>query len=207
MNPILDRVSGLLGGDTIQQLGNQLGTDDTTTARAVQAALPILLAALARNANASPADAQSLHQAVEQDHDGSILDDLSGFLGHPQAGNGAGILEHVLSGKRGAVETGVSRATGLDTAKTSQLLMMLAPLVMGALGRARREQKLGEDELARGLREGREEIENQTPQLGGGALSRILDHNNDGQIADDVAKIASTIVATGVLGRLGRGRQ
>lgn len=204
MNPILDRVSGLLGGDTIQQLGNQLGTDETTTARAVQAAVPVLLAALARNANASPADAQSLYSAVEQDHDGSILNNLSGLLGHPQAGNGAAILEHILSGKRAAVETGVSRASGLDTAKTGQLLMMLAPLIMGALGRARREQNLGQDDLARGLREGREEIENETPQAGGGALSRILDHNNDGQIADDVARIGSAIVASGVLGRLGR---
>ena len=40
----------------------------------------MILAGLARNA-AQPEGADPLHGAVQRDHDGSLLDDLGGFLG------------------------------------------------------------------------------------------------------------------------------
>jgi hypothetical protein len=63
-----------------------------------------------------------LHRAPAQDHDGSILDNLTGFLGDAQAGPGKGILRHVLGDRRRQVETGLSKTTGLDAGSVGKLL-------------------------------------------------------------------------------------
>jgi hypothetical protein len=173
-----------LDGQTINQISQQLGTDDGTTSNAIQAALPMILGGLANN-SASDEGANSLLGALDRNHDGSILDDLGGFLGNFSSGSGAGILGHIFGGQQGAVEQGISQASGLDMSKVGPLLMMLAPIVMGALGRARQQHGLGAGDLA-GLLGGA------TQQMGGssdmlGALSSILDRNHDGSALDDVA--------------------
>jgi len=177
-------LSDALNGDTISQISQQLGTDDGTTSNAIQAALPMLLGGLANN-SANADGASSLLGALDRNHDGSVLDDLGGFLGNFSSGSGAGILGHIFGGRQGAVEQGISQASGLDMSKVGPLLMMLAPIVMGALGRTQREQGLGAGDLP-GLLGGA------TQQMGGssdmmGMISSILDRDHDGSAIDDVA--------------------
>ncbi|MGA7614625.1 MAG: DUF937 domain-containing protein, partial [Thermoanaerobaculia bacterium] len=105
MSDILQAVMKQLGSDGIEQIAGSVGADSTTTKSAIGTAVPLLVAALAKNAS-SPAGAQALHGALARDHDGGILENLAGFLGNPQSMNGAGILEHVLGGKVGAVQQG-----------------------------------------------------------------------------------------------------
>ena len=81
--------------------------------------------------------------------------------------NGAGILGHVLGGKREPVQQGIGRATGLDSQQVGRLLMMLAPLVMAYLGRRKRETGLGPSEISANLRAERQRVEQQMPGLGG----------------------------------------
>ena len=177
-------INDALDGQAISQISQQLGTDDGTTSNAIQAALPMLLGGLANN-SASDEGANSLLGAIDRNHDGSILDDIGGFLGNFSSGSGAGILGHIFGGQQPAVEQGISQASGLDMSKVGPLLTMLAPIVMGALGRARQQHGLGAADLA-GLLGGA------TQQMGGsseilGALSSILDRNHDGSALDDVA--------------------
>lgn len=183
MASLLDGLLQQLGGDTMRQLSQQLGTDDTTTQKAVGAALPALVGALARNAQ-SPDGAASLAGALDRDHDGSVLNDLPALLG---AGGGAGasILGHILGGKQSAVAGGIGAATGLDAAKSGQLLSMLAPIVMGALGQAKRTNGLDAGGLASMLGAERSAISGQ----GGGALGslmNLIDRDNDGSVVDDI---------------------
>jgi hypothetical protein len=167
-----------------QQISRQLGADPGTTSNAIDAALPLLLSAVARNAG-NREQAQSLGRAVSEDHDGSILDDVPGYLSQAQSGPGAGILRHVLGGKQQSVQTGLSQATGLDAGKTGQLLTMLAPLVMGALGRAKRENQLDNEGLSTLLTGENERLKESAPGVMG-ALGRFLDRDNDGSVMDDV---------------------
>ena len=114
MADLLSTIMQSLGGDGIKQMSNSLGVDEGTTSKGVEAALPLLVSALARNSQ-TPDGAQSLHKALEKDHDGSILDNLGGLFANPASGNGAGILKHVLGGKRQNVEQGLSKTTGINT--------------------------------------------------------------------------------------------
>ena len=160
----------------------------------------MLLGALAKNA-ARPDGAQALHRAVEKDHDGSILQQLGGFLGQAQSGPGDAILGHVLGARRPTVEKGISRSTGMDSAQVGQMMAMLAPMVMGALGKQQRQQQLGPDGLANLLGQERQKLEQREPQTMG-LVGKLLDTDGDGDVdAADLAKHGM-----GLLGKLFKNR-
>jgi hypothetical protein len=176
-----------LGGQTLKQISGVLNADEKTTGNAISAALPTLLGALSRNAS-RPEGAQALHSALAKDHDGSVLDNLAGFLGNPQAGPGDGILRHVLGGRRQRVENGLSKSTGLDAGSVSKLLVTLAPMVMGALGKTQRSRGMDTQGLSQLLDGERREVEKRAPQEMG-LIGKLLDADSDGDVDfEDIAK-------------------
>lgn len=195
MASILDTITQQLGGDTVRQVSQQLGTDEATAGSAISAALPVLMAALARNAS-NPGGADALAGALDRDHDGSALNDLTGTLSRGQGGIGDKILGHVLGNRRGAVEEGLGQATGLGAGGSGKLLAMLAPIIMGALGRAKREQGLDAGGIGSMLGAERSRIGAAAP-AGVGGLLQFLDADKDGSVMDDV---------TGMLGKFMGGR-
>jgi hypothetical protein len=61
-------------------MSQQIGASPSTTRTAVQASLPLLISALARNANTSPDAAEAPGRAIDRDHDGSMVDHLSSLI-------------------------------------------------------------------------------------------------------------------------------
>ena len=149
-------------------------------------ALPVLLSGLTRNVS-SPGGAEALHQAIGKDHDGSLLDNLPGFLGNAQNGPGAGILRHVLGDRNPAATQTIARTSGLDSRQVTQLLIMLAPMVLAALGRQQRAKGLDSGGLTSMLGEEQRQQSQAAPDLMGMA-TRMFDQNNDGSLLDDVAR-------------------
>lgn len=189
MPGLMDLVGAALGGDTQRRIGAQLGADPQATGNAIQAALPMLLAGLARNAS-QPGGADALHQALRNDHDGSLLDDLGGLLGGSlggRAANGPGILGHVLGDRQDAAQRAVAGSSGLNGTQAAQLMAMLAPIVMGVLGRAQRSQGLDAGGLASMLQGEHATAAQAQPGLMGLA-TQLLDRNNDGSMLDDLMK-------------------
>lgn len=188
MNIISEMITQRLSGPIASQLSQRLGVSESTAQTAVQLAVPVILAALARNAS-KPQGAQELHQAVSTDHDGSILDHLSSYLGNPQAANGSGILGHVLGGQRPVVENNLAQATGMDQNSAGSLLEMIAPLVMGAVGREQQQNGLDPNGLSEFLVQQQQAEVQSNPGLMG-TLSSMLDSNRDGSVADDLSRMA-----------------
>lgn len=188
MNAISEIITQQVAGRAASQMAQRLGIGEDTARTAVNLAVPLILAALARNAS-QPQGAQELHQAVREDHDGSVLDNLMGYLGNPQAANGAGILRHALGEQRPIVENNLAQATGIDPNSAGSLLEMVAPLVMGAIGRQQQENGLDPQGLSQYLGEQRQQVQNTDPGLMG-ALNSMLDSNRDGSVADDLSRIA-----------------
>ena len=193
---LLDMLGQQLQGNTLTQISQQLGTDEGTTAKAVALALPMLVGGLARNA-ATDQGAAALDQALTRDHDGSLLDAPTRAVADPVAFGGGGILGHIFGQRQAPVEQGVAKATGLDAQKAGKLLMMLAPIVMAALARARSSQGATNASAGSVLQREQSSLERQVPG-GLGGLASILDRDGDGQIADDIANLAA-----GKLGGLG----
>jgi len=73
-----------------------------------------------------------------------------------------------------------------------KLLTMLAPLVMGALGKKQRQGGLNPSDLGGLLRQEQRTAVKQAPDLG--MLGSLLDADGDGDIKDDVAKIGGSLL-------------
>lgn len=189
MNAISQIITQQLSGAASKQIANRLGVSESTATTAVQLAVPLILAALARNAS-KPEGAAALHQAVSEDHDGSVLDNLQSYLGNPEAANGAGILGHVLGGQRPVVENNLAQAAGLDQSSAGSLMEMVAPIVMGAVGRTQQQDGLDPSGLAEYLGEQKQQA---APAGMMGTLTSMLDSNQDGDVKDDLARIAGNL--------------
>ena len=190
---ILDALQAQLGPETIQKISAQLGTDTAATSSAVSMAVPILLGGLSKNA-ASAEGATALDNALTA-HDGGILDNLGALLG---GGAGAAILGHILGSLRSPVEQGVERVSGLNAQQVSQLLTILAPLIMGVLGRMKHQENVSAEKLPEVLGQANLDMARKSPAIGD--LSRVLDSNHDGNITDEIVRIGSTVLGN-VLGQ------
>lgn len=203
---LLEDLGQTLGGDGMASLAGQLGTDPATTRNAVAMALPALLGGLARN-TAQPEGAQALGQALQRDHDGSLLGSLGSYLGGgaqaaapaSKATDGAGILGHVFGPQQSVVAEGIGKATGMDSDQTRRLLTVLAPVVLGYLGSRMRQQKLAPEQVGAQLQQESAQIATKAPAVGG-LLGSLLDRNRDGSVMDDIGRIAPGVLG-GLLGR------
>lgn len=175
-------IQGAIGQQIIGSAASQLGINESQAQTAVSAAVPFLLSALNKNAQNGGADGIS---AALDNHNGGILDNLSGFLG--QGGNqqdGLGILGHVLGNNQQNVESAISKESGLNMGQVTQILALVAPIVMGYLGKQKQSEGLDSNGIA-GLLGGLVGGSNATANQGGinlGGFEKLLDQDGDGQL-------------------------
>lgn len=129
----------MIGGmDQAQQrVSKEVGASPDQTAQAMEAAVPLLLGAMTRNAS-NPEGAASLANALNK-HDGRQLDQFSQGQ-TPDVQDGQKILGHVFGNQQNAAVNAVSKRAGIDPQLAMKILMMAAPLVLGYLGRQRQQQ-------------------------------------------------------------------
>jgi len=201
---ILEALTQQLSGPALAAISDQLGVDQRTASQAIQVALPVLVGGLARNTETKKG-AGALHEALAQDHDGSLMEDVLGYVvGGGGATDGDAILKHVLGRRRRGVESTVARQAGVDQSLLNQLLPILAPIVLAYLGGRMRQDSLDPTDLSSVLAQERAEIETRplpaprpaaTPTAGG-VLSDLLDRNRDGSATDEIAQMGMSILGS-----------
>jgi hypothetical protein len=187
MPSVMEQILSHIDQNTLHEMSDQLGESPQATGNGIAAAVPLILQALARNAG-DDQGRESLYNAVSNDHDGSILDNLMGMLGggmQDRSTDGAGILGHVFGNSQNGLMSALSQATGMNTSSMGRLLAMLAPVVMGFLGRQSQRQGLDANGLASMLGQERTYAQQSAPGLMG-TISRFLDQNGDGSVVDDL---------------------
>jgi hypothetical protein len=191
------------GSQALNEISQNVGADNSMVNSAIQMALPALMGGLANNA-ATPEGAAQLNNALEQDNHAGVLDNIGGLAGMifggqqqaapPRQADAGGILGHILGNNQGQVAQEVSQKTGLNMGQVAQILMFLAPIVMGYLGKQKQEQGVGPEGLG-GILGG---------LLGGGQAAAqtssgnsmidmatgALDRDGDGSSLDDIASMA-----------------
>lgn len=188
MEGILDLLNSDLGKQIVSGVAGSTGTDTNKTSSVLTMALPLLMKGMERNAS-SPEGAAGLLNALNNKHDGSILDNLSGLFNggvdDRVKQDGAGILGHILGGKQNGVQQVIGQKSGLDADTVGNILKIAAPLVMGYLGKQKNNQNIANSGDLTGLLGG---------LLGGNSakseqnfLEQILDADGDGSVVDDVA--------------------
>jgi hypothetical protein len=182
----LEALLGLLQGQDIENLASQVGGNEGEVKNGVMAALPAMLAALGKNAGTEKG-AEELNNALEKKHDGSILDNLSGYLSNPDLKDGAGILNHLFGNQTSNVANAVSQSSGLDTNGSMKMLQMLAPILMGILGQQKKQNNLD----AKGLGSLTSMLASNFGSEAGTSgimetVTNLLDANKDGNVVDDI---------------------
>ena len=182
----LEALLGLLQGQDLGQLAEQVGGNEGQVKNGVMAALPAMLTALSKNTGTEKG-AQELNNALETKHDGSILNNLSGYLSNPDLKDGAGILNHLFGSQTSNVANAVSQSSGLDTNGSMKMLQMLAPILMGMLGQQKKQNNLD----AKGLGNLTSMLASNFGSEAGAsgimeAVTNLLDANKDGNVMDDI---------------------
>ncbi len=186
---LMELLKGQLGGAVMDQLSNQIGGDRQQTETATNGILSTLVGALSQNAS-KPGGADLLTSALDRDHDGSILNDITGFLGGnntvPNASttNGAGILSHILGDKLGPAADMIGQISGLNGEQTGSLMTKLAPLVLGVLGQAKQQNGLDAEGIAGLLGNTTQTQSGDNPFMG--MVTKFLDQDGDGNVMDDL---------------------
>ena len=186
MSGILDTVRQQLTPETIGQIGQQLGMDEATTRQAIAGALPVVLGGIAGRAedpaSAAAIEAESANYSAlgglggliprgdspGGDSSGGILGGLGSILG---GGGLGGVLGNVLGSHDTVVEDGVTRASGLDSPRAKQLMMILVPLVLAGIARHKSSQGRQTATVAPDLRSDAQSAqayaERKAPHMGG----------------------------------------
>ncbi|WP_313642485.1 DUF937 domain-containing protein [Stenotrophomonas sp.] len=197
---LTDDLLSQLQGAPLQQVSQQLGIDSQQASGAISAALPLLMGALGNNV-AKPQGAEALFGALQNNHSGLDIGSVLGAVmggGNSPAANGAGILGHIFGGNQNRAETGLAQATGLSPSSSSQLLKILAPIVMAYI--AQRMSSGGQASaggLAQILGQEKQQVA-QAGGIGGGLLGSVLDQDGDGQFGvSDLIKLGSGLLGSG----------
>ncbi len=194
MSDVMNALLSELGPSAISMISKQIGAEESMTQKAVPVVLATLLGSMAHNTQA-PSGAQSLSNALSSDHDGSILGDIAGFVLNSSSGPGASILGHILGTQQKSVESEVANSTGMSSQSITKLLAILAPIVLGYLGKQKSSQGWNAGDLASVLLGEKQKLsENKPSDMG--MLGGLLDADNDGDISDDVASLGIKVLGS-----------
>jgi hypothetical protein len=187
-----DLLGQAAGNSALGQISQQVGADPSLTSSVISMALPAILGGLTKQAS-NPETAGGLANAITNDHDGSLLDNLGGFLGGqapqtPQT-DGGGILGHIFGQQQGNVTQQISQNSGMGVGQVAQILMTLAPLVMSFFGKQQSQQGLNQGgilDMIMGTQQQAQASGNPMMDL----ASSFLDSDHDGSAMDDIASMA-----------------
>ena len=137
---LLDLITGNTGNQVAEQAENKMGISKSQIIALLAVAAPLVISYL-RNKSKNAADAEALNNALDKDHDGSILNDPSQALNRQD--EGGSILNHVFGSDKQNVENQLSQSTGISMDKIGPALAMLAPIIMGYIGQQKQANNTG----------------------------------------------------------------
>ncbi len=130
---LIDLITGNAGNQVASQAENKFGISKNQVIALLAVAAPLVISYLRKKSQDDPNEAEALNNALDKDHDGSILDDPSQAEARQQ--EGGSILDHIFGGQKAQVENQLSQNTGISMDKIGPILAMLAPIIMGYIGK------------------------------------------------------------------------
>jgi hypothetical protein len=155
MASILDSIEQQVSGTAVQQVSQRLGIDPAVAQRTVNAAIPVITAAIASHARSGGADA--VHQEAAK---------------HAENPTKPATLPKVLGDNHASVEQQVSNATGVSREDASKILNAVAPAVLSGIGQHVQEHGIDAQQLASALTTSAQTTTSATKNTGGTSEAR-----------------------------------
>ncbi|MGG5210750.1 DUF937 domain-containing protein [Chryseobacterium sp. MIQD13] len=137
---LIDLLTGNTSNQVAEQAENKFGISKNQIIALLAVAAPLVISYL-RNKSQDANEAEALNNALDKDHDGSILDDAS--QAEARQAEGGSILDHVFGSQKSNVENQLSQNTGISIDKIGPVLAMLAPVIMGYIGKEKQQNNVG----------------------------------------------------------------
>ena len=137
---LLEIVKKQISGEILQKAAAFLGEDTSASQKALNAILPSVLGGVV-NQSTSISSATNLMNTLTTDgHDGSIFNSLSNLLNGGSATQGLmaagdGIVKSLFGNKTSGIVDWIASYAGIKTGSASGLMSLVAPVVMGAIGK------------------------------------------------------------------------
>lgn len=161
---LMGLIRGAVGKEVLGPLSGVLGTDEETTSRAFEGALPAILGGVIQKAS-TPRGAEDIFREVEQQDDsilGSLPDILSGG-GGDLISRGTGLLSTIFGSKLAMLLPLLAKLFGLDKGKIGTLLGVVGPIIMSVLSKQKAASGFDAAGLASMLESNREQVDRAMP--------------------------------------------
>lgn len=168
---LIDLLTGNTGNQVAEQAENKFGISKTQVIALLAVAAPLIISYL-RKKSQDANEAEALNNALDKDHDGSILDDVS--QADARQSEGGSILNHIFGEEKPNVENRLSQNTGISIDKIGPILSMLAPVIMGYIGKEKQQNNVGAGGLGDLLGGILGNASNESPQQQSSPLNDIL---------------------------------
>lgn len=148
---LVSEVAEVLSPTIVSRIASALGLNQTSTQKAIVAAVPALLAAFISYVS-KPQGATKLAEVVKKQEPG-VLSSLASVIGEPGQkaliDQGASVLTSLFGGKTvSALTDAVGQYAGATGSGSKSLLGLLGPVVLGVLGKEARDRGLDPSGLA-----------------------------------------------------------
>jgi hypothetical protein len=189
---LMDQLTEVVASQVTKSAAQKTGMSEAMTAKMMPIAMAVLMNSLKANAQ-RPDGAAALATALSK-HDGALLNHIDRVSDDNVLADGQKILGHILGGKQQQAEQALAKsAGGMDASQMSALLAMAAPIVLGALGRAKTERNLDNAGLAGLLQEEGQRARQAAPKELSGLMG-MLDADGDGDIRNEAMGIGKKLL-------------
>lgn len=165
---------------TVSKFSKISGAESSKVEHLIKLAVPTLLQALNQNTNTKEG-ASSLSKALDKHKDDGI-ENTDQFLENVNPKEGSKMLDHIFSNKNSQVKSKLADQTGMNIKQVSLILALLAPLLISALGKQKKEKGLDESGVS-------SLVGNLLKKQDKPGIMQMLDLDKDGNVLDDVSKI------------------
>ena len=139
---ITDLISGGIGSQAISSIAKMLKIDESKAKWVVAAAVPLMIAALNYNSKKSKEKEEGINNALEQ-HNGGIFDQIGSLFGQGPSEDDNKIVQHMFGKNTDVVKESIASKTGISSNQIGGALAILAPIVMGYLGKQKQQSSGG----------------------------------------------------------------
>lgn len=192
---LIDLLTGNTGNQVAERAESKFGIDRNQIIALLAVVAPLIISYL-RKKSQDTQEAESLNAALDKDHDGSILNDVNQAEARQSEGNS--ILTHIFGGEKNNVENQLSQKTGISIDKIGPVLSMLAPIIMGYIGKEKQQNNVGAGGLG-GLLDGilgnaSDQAKNQQSNPLNEVIGSVLGNGNSGSSSNPLSDIIGSVL-------------
>ena len=185
-----------MGSSVVEQASKFLGESSANTSSGINALLPSLLGGVIGKGSTESGASGLLDMITKGNHDGGIMDSIGSMFGGGSSTsnlmNAGSLLTSSLFGgsKLGSVLDVVTSATGMRRSSSSSLMNLLAPVVMGMIGKQVKSGGLNASGLMNMLMGQKEQVASALP-AGMGSILGFAD-TTKGKVTNTVSSAAAS---------------